>query len=71
MPLPDYDGPLFCHVHSRLVQQDITNLDHHVIPPWEEYKALTEGTLVIATVLLHTFIMAIKDLNGKPTKNTK
>ena len=65
--LPDYGGPLFRHVHSRLVQHDITDLDHRVIPPWEEYEALKEGTLVIATVSLHTFIMAIKDLNGKPT----
>ncbi|EDR00203.1 uncharacterized protein LACBIDRAFT_334324 [Laccaria bicolor S238N-H82] len=38
-----------------------------MILPWEEYKALTEGGLVIFTISIHTFIMPIKDNQGNFT----
>ncbi|EDR01531.1 uncharacterized protein LACBIDRAFT_333201 [Laccaria bicolor S238N-H82] len=38
-----------------------------IIPPWEEYDALKEGTLVIITISIHTFIMPIKDNQGNFT----
>lgn len=65
--LTDYGGPLFRHVYSQLVQHDISTLDKCMIPPWEEYEALTEGTLVIFTISIHTFIMPIKDNQGHYT----
>ena len=65
--LIDYGGPLFRHVNSQLVQHDVSTLDKRIIPPWEEYEALSEGTLVIATISIHTFIMPIKDSQGDYT----
>ncbi|EDR08994.1 uncharacterized protein LACBIDRAFT_296655 [Laccaria bicolor S238N-H82] len=65
--LIDYGCPLFRHVHSQLVQHDISTLDRRIIPPWEEYDALKEGTLVIITISIHTFIMPIKDNQGNFT----
>ncbi|EDQ98913.1 uncharacterized protein LACBIDRAFT_318519 [Laccaria bicolor S238N-H82] len=65
--LNDYGGPLFQHVHSKLVQHDISTLDKRIIPPWAEYDALSEGTLVIITISVHTFIMPMKDNQGNFT----
>jgi len=65
--LIDHGGLLFCHVNSQLVQHNILDLNRHIIPPWEEYKALTEGTLVITTISIHTFIMPIKNSQGNFT----
>ena len=69
--LSDYGGPLFRHVNSKLIQHDISTLDRRIIPPWEEYEALSEGTLVIATISIHTFIMPIKDIHGNYTSQER
>lgn len=66
--LYDYGGSLFRHINSKLVQNEIVDADGTtLIPPWEEYEKLRPGTLVIATVSLHAYVMKVKDRDGNET----
>lgn len=65
--LSDYGGPLFRNEECKLVQHEVLDMDHRVIPPWDQYAALRTGTLVMATVTLHCFTMKIRDLHGGET----
>ncbi|KAJ7606485.1 hypothetical protein DFH06DRAFT_1348024 [Mycena polygramma] len=67
--LPDYGGPYFNHVKSKLVQLDVRNINNDLIPPWKFYDALKPGTLVLALVSLHCFVMT--DISGKERKERK
>lgn len=53
----DYGGPYFRHVVNKLVQLDVRGIDGNLIPPWELYKALRPGTLILANCSLHCFVM--------------
>ena len=65
--LTDYKGKLFHNQECMLVQHEILNINRKLIPPWEQYKALRTGTLIMATASLHCFIMKIRDMKGNPT----
>ena len=65
--LPDFGSKLFQNQGSKLVQHEVLNIDHQLIPPWKQYEALRTGTLVMATVTLHCFSMKVKDLQGNET----
>ncbi|KAJ6448506.1 hypothetical protein C8R47DRAFT_1228433 [Mycena vitilis] len=67
--LPDYGGPYFNHVKSKLVQLDVRDINNDLIPPWKFYDALKPGTLVLALVSLHCFVMT--DTSGKERKERK
>ncbi|KAJ6476676.1 hypothetical protein C8R47DRAFT_1075544 [Mycena vitilis] len=67
--LPDYGGPFFNHVRSKLVQLDVRDVNNDLIPPWKFYEALKPGTLVLALVSLHCFVMT--DTSGKERKERK
>ena len=53
--LYDYGGNLFWNQGCKLVQHEVLNMDHQLIPPWEQYATLWTGTLIMATVTLHCF----------------
>lgn len=57
--LPDYSGSLFHHQAVKLMQHDIRDIDLHLIPPWQFYDKLHAGTMVLCTVSLHMYQMAI------------
>jgi len=65
--LSDYGGQLFRNSECKLVQHEILDMNHKIIPPWDQYAALRTGTLVMATVTLHSFTMKVKDLHGVET----
>ncbi|EDQ98271.1 uncharacterized protein LACBIDRAFT_336116 [Laccaria bicolor S238N-H82] len=65
--LYDYGGNLFRNSGCKLIQHEIIDVNHNIIPPWDQYAALRTGTLVMATVTLHCFTMNVKDFNGVET----
>ena len=65
--LYDCRGSLFQNSECKLVQHEILDTNHKIIPPWDQYAALRTGTLVMATVTLHCFTMKVKDLHGVET----
>lgn len=66
--LYDYGGPIFRHISSKLAQNELVDVDgSSLIPPWEEYEKLRPGTLVIATISLHVYVMKVKDRDGNDT----
>lgn len=65
--LTDYKGKLFRNQECMLVQHEILDMNRKLIPPWEQYKALRTGTLIMATASLHCFTMKIRDMKGNPT----
>jgi hypothetical protein len=67
--LCDYGGPYFNHVKAKLVQLDVRDVANNLIPPWKFYDALKPGTLVLALVSLHCFVMT--DDGGKERKERK
>jgi len=56
------------HVHAKLVQHNICNIDSNLIPPWpwELYDKLHLGTLVLVNNTLYCWI--IKDNDAKEDK---
>lgn len=50
-----------------LVQHEILDMDRKIIPPWEQYSALRTGTLIMATVTLHCYVMKVRDGKGDET----
>ncbi|KAJ6451380.1 hypothetical protein C8R47DRAFT_998517 [Mycena vitilis] len=67
--LPDYGGAYFAHKKAKLVQLDVRDKSNALIPPWKFYDALKPGTLVLALVSLHCFVMT--DEHGKERKERK
>ena len=65
--LPDYGGKLFQQQGCMLVQHEVLDMDRKIIPPWEQYSALRTGTLVMATITLHCYIMKMRNLHGEET----
>ena len=59
--LPDFGSKLFQNQGSKLVQHEVLDINHQLIPPWKQYEALRMGTLIMATVTLHCFSMKVKD----------
>ncbi|KAJ6615716.1 hypothetical protein B0H10DRAFT_2435314 [Mycena sp. CBHHK59/15] len=55
--LPDHRGPYFAHDKAKLVQRDYKDVDGNLIAPHELYSKLTEGTLVLVTVSLVTYVI--------------
>ncbi|KAF8438099.1 hypothetical protein L210DRAFT_866829 [Boletus edulis BED1] len=53
--LPDYGGDLFSHVHAKLRQLDIRNVDDELVHPQDWYSKLRQGTLVMVRASLHAF----------------
>ncbi|KAJ7092166.1 hypothetical protein C8R44DRAFT_990312 [Mycena epipterygia] len=55
--LPDHQGPYFAHEKATLIQRDYKDVDGTLIAPHELYSKLTEGTLVLLTVSLVTYVI--------------
>ncbi|KAJ6563532.1 hypothetical protein B0H10DRAFT_1966044 [Mycena sp. CBHHK59/15] len=56
--LPDHRGPYFTHDKAaKLVQRDYKDVNGNLIAPHELYRKLTEGTLVLVTVSLVTYVI--------------
>lgn len=73
--LPDYGGPFFAHVKSKLIQLDVRDGtptgNNALIPPWKFYDWLKPGTLVMVQASLHIFLMTDTDFkagNARPKK---
>ena len=62
--LPDYGGSMFHHVHAKLVQKDITDIDGELIPMWETYDKLRTGTLVLMKGQFTMYQMEDKQRDG-------
>ncbi|KAJ6631914.1 hypothetical protein B0H10DRAFT_2206319 [Mycena sp. CBHHK59/15] len=70
--LPDHQGPYFAHNKAKLVQRDYKDVDGTLIAPCELYSKLTEGTLVLVTVSLVTYIITDqKNEKGDPKPDKK
>lgn len=59
---PDFGGSYFDLAHNKLVQLDVRDEDNNLVPAWKFYEVLRPGTLILANVSLHCFIM--KERNG-------
>ncbi|KAF8123342.1 hypothetical protein EV363DRAFT_1300520 [Boletus edulis] len=57
--LPDYGGDLFSHVHAKLRQLDIRNIDDKLVHPQDWYSKLRQGTLVMVYQLTGHTIRAL------------
>ncbi|KAJ7842469.1 hypothetical protein B0H14DRAFT_3691970 [Mycena olivaceomarginata] len=55
--LPDHRGSYFAHDKAQLVQRDYRDVDGSLIAPYELYEKLVEGTLVLVTASLVTYII--------------
>jgi hypothetical protein len=66
--LSDYGGGLFKHTNAKLIQLDIRDVDNKLIPPQKWYEALRPGTLVLATVTLHVYVMPDDRRTGEVKK---
>ncbi|KAJ7136460.1 hypothetical protein C8R43DRAFT_842870, partial [Mycena crocata] len=67
--LEDFGGELFNLRKAKLVQHDMRDPENKLIAPWDVYKALRPGTLVLALVSLHCYNML--DNFGKEPKKRK
>ncbi|KAJ7053049.1 hypothetical protein C8F01DRAFT_1261228 [Mycena amicta] len=54
--LDEYQGPLLQLKEAKLVQRDLRDQDGSLIAPTEVHEKLAEGTLVLATVTMVTFV---------------
>lgn len=54
---PDFGGSFFDLNHNKLVQLDIRDEDNELVPAWKFYEVLRPGTLILANVSLHCFVM--------------
>ena len=55
--LPDYRGPYFKHINSKLVQLDVRDQNNELIAPWDMYDKVNVGAIVLAICSLHVYIM--------------
>ncbi|KAJ7852202.1 hypothetical protein B0H14DRAFT_3450916 [Mycena olivaceomarginata] len=70
--LPDHRDPYFAHDKAQLIQRDYRDLDGSLIAPHELYEKLVEGTLVLVTVSLVTYIITGQLTgNGAPKPDRK
>ncbi|KIK59527.1 hypothetical protein GYMLUDRAFT_245208 [Collybiopsis luxurians FD-317 M1] len=54
--LKDYGGPVFAQKYAKLLQQDWTDEQRNLIPPWDYYEKLQLGTLIVANVNFKVFV---------------
>jgi hypothetical protein len=66
--LDDHRGPYFAHVHAKVVQQDIRDVDGNLVPPWFMKDKLRAGTVVLIIVSLHCWMITDK---GNRTKKVR
>ncbi|KAF8144137.1 hypothetical protein K438DRAFT_1993114 [Mycena galopus ATCC 62051] len=66
--LPDHRGPYFAHDKAKLVQRDYKDVDGTLIALHELYSKLTEGTLVLLTVSLATYVIKSEKGESKPDR---
>jgi hypothetical protein len=59
--LPDFGGPAFRLVNTKLLQREIVDAEDNLIPPWETYDKLRPGTLVLMKVQVLTFELRQKN----------
>lgn len=62
---PDFGGAFFDLTYNKLVQLDVRDENNDLIPAWKFYEALRPGTLVLANVSLHCFVMKEKGTHRK------
>lgn len=67
--LPDYKGPYFEHVNTKLIQHDIRDIEENLIAPWDAYEALCPGTVVLIEATLKCWIFA--EEKGDETRQKK
>ncbi|KAJ6525414.1 hypothetical protein B0H19DRAFT_1084961 [Mycena capillaripes] len=53
--LEDYSGPYFQHTNAKLIQLDIRDANNRLIPPWKQYAAFREGSLVLVLGTIHVY----------------
>lgn len=61
----DFGGSFFDLTHNKLAQLDVRDENNELIPPWKFYDALRPGTLILANVSLHCFVMKEKNTHRK------
>ncbi|KAJ4468584.1 hypothetical protein C8J55DRAFT_564736 [Lentinula edodes] len=55
--MPNFGGPVFTMKQAKLIQPQWTNINNDLIVPWEYYKHLRPGTVIIATICIEVFVM--------------
>ncbi|KAJ3915072.1 hypothetical protein F5877DRAFT_5704, partial [Lentinula edodes] len=57
--MPDFGGPVFAMKKAKLIQPQWNNINNELIVPWENYKYLRPGTVVVATICFEVFVMPV------------
>ncbi|KAL0057922.1 hypothetical protein AAF712_015417 [Marasmius tenuissimus] len=65
--LPGYGGSRFRQHIAQVIQLDWRNLKGELIPPWNVWDELRPGTLIMANVVFHIYVMPGRD-PSKPKK---
>ncbi|KAJ3878275.1 hypothetical protein F5051DRAFT_439878 [Lentinula edodes] len=66
--MPDFGGPVFAMRQAKLIQPQWTNINNDLIVPWEYYKHLRPGTVIVATICIEVFVMPTGPGNGAMRK---